>query len=123
MSRSPAKRCGSFFAIGWRRTRCRAFTSFAKICRDPPREKFCGSKWDEFCRRRFMRPHMRFGILVIAAMAIAGCHKPSPPLPTYQWVDDATAVRTLAERSRSIRTVQGTCGLTLTKPDGQSVAL
>jgi hypothetical protein len=70
-----------------------------------------------------MRAPINIALLCIAAICIVGCHKPAPPLPTYQWTDDATAIRTIAERARSIHTVQGTCGLTLTKPDGDRVAL
>jgi hypothetical protein len=62
---------------------------------------------------------------VVLLIALTGCRpKPPPaPLPTYAWTDDASAIRTIAERANSIRTIQATCGLTLTRPDGQSVGL
>jgi hypothetical protein len=63
--------------------------------------------------------------LLMAQSVACGCRpKPPPtPLPTYAWVDDATAIRTIAERTRSIHTVQGTCDLLLTKPNGEKVNL
>jgi outer membrane lipoprotein-sorting protein len=72
-----------------------------------------------------MKPaHFRFGLMLITTFALVGCRpKPPTPLPSHPWVDDATAIRTIAERSRAIKTVQGTCALILTKPDGQRVAL
>lgn len=52
-----------------------------------------------------------------------GCRQPTPPenLPTYDWVDEATAMKVLADRARAIRTTSAEVGLTLTRPDGQTV--
>ena len=62
--------------------------------------------------------------MMLALFALAGCRQPNTaPLPTYPLTDDASAVRAIAERAKAIRTTSGTCGLTLTRPDGQSVAL
>jgi outer membrane lipoprotein-sorting protein len=64
-----------------------------------------------------------FGI-VVSLFSVLGCRRPdATPLPTYPLTDDASAVRAIADRAKSIRTTSGTCGLTLTRPDGQSVAL
>jgi outer membrane lipoprotein-sorting protein len=59
-----------------------------------------------------------------ALLTAAGCaaHKPSP-LPTYHGLDDAAALRVLAERAASMKTLSAQCGLTLTRADGQSVQL
>jgi outer membrane lipoprotein-sorting protein len=64
-------------------------------------------------------------LFLFALITVTGCRpKPLPsPLPTIEWVDEPTAIRALAERAKEIRTVQATCTLTLTRPDGQSVAL
>ena len=61
--------------------------------------------------------------LLFCLLHSAGCRPAPPPenLPAYPWVDDATAIRTLAERSRAVRTTSAEVGLTLTRPDGQSV--
>lgn len=61
--------------------------------------------------------------LLVCLIAVAGCRPAPPPenLPTYDWVDEATALRILAERSRAIRSTAAEVGVTLTRPDGQSV--
>lgn len=61
--------------------------------------------------------------LLLGLMAIAGCRPAPPPenLRPYAWVDDATAIRVLAERSKAVRSMSAEVGLTLTRPDGQSV--
>jgi hypothetical protein len=65
-----------------------------------------------------------FPVVLLALFALPGCRRPdATPLPTYPLTDDASAVRTIAERAKAVRTTSGTCGLTLTRPDGQSVAL
>ncbi len=69
---------------------------------------------------------MRTALLTAALLLfplLAGCrqHAPAEPLPTYDWVDVATALRTMAERARAVRTTSAECGLTLTRADGQSV--
>ncbi|HEX8913506.1 MAG TPA: hypothetical protein VF796_14195 [Humisphaera sp.] len=54
----------------------------------------------------------------------AGCRSSTePPLPAEPWTDDAGAVRAIADRAAAVRTVSATCTITLTRPDGQSVAL
>lgn len=71
-----------------------------------------------------LSPHAaHFVAVAFLLLAAAGCRPKSPPLPTYDWVDDATAIHRIAERAASIQTVSSTCSLTLTRPDGQSVAL
>ncbi|QOV87688.1 hypothetical protein [Humisphaera borealis] len=54
---------------------------------------------------------------------MSGCRPAPPPenLPTYDWVDEATAIKVLAERSKAVHTTSAEVGVTLTKPDGQSV--
>ena len=71
---------------------------------------------------QIVRINSAFAIIL---MVMTGCRpKPPPaPLPMYAWTDDASAIRTIAERAKSIRTIQATCGLTLTRPDGQSVGV
>jgi outer membrane lipoprotein-sorting protein len=55
---------------------------------------------------------------------LAGCATPKPSaLPTYRGLDDAAALRVLAERAASVKTLSAQCALTLTRPDGQSVQL
>ena len=65
------------------------------------------------------------GLCVSAvAFSFAGCaHKASPPLPTYHGLDDAAALKVLADRAEAVKTLSAECGLTLTRPDGQSVQL
>lgn len=65
---------------------------------------------------------LRSAVFLVAAL-VAGCrqHAPAEPLPAYAWVDEATALRTMAERAKAIRTTSAECGLTLTRADGQSV--
>jgi outer membrane lipoprotein-sorting protein len=62
--------------------------------------------------------------LTASVLTTAGCatHKPSP-LPTYRGLDDAAALRVLAERAASVKTLSAQCDLTLTRADGQSVRL
>jgi outer membrane lipoprotein-sorting protein len=57
-------------------------------------------------------------------LTLAGCatHQPSP-LPKYPGLDDAAALRVLAERAASVKALSAQCVLTLTRPDGQSVQL
>ena len=53
-----------------------------------------------------------------------GCARRTPsPLPTYHGLDDAAALRVLAGRAESVKTLSAPCGLTLTRPDGQTVQL
>ena len=57
---------------------------------------------------------------------LAGCAARRPVesnLPTYGRLDPAAALRMLAERSASVRSVSAQAGLTLTRADGQSVNL
>ena len=56
----------------------------------------------------------------------AGCApRPAPEahLPTFGDVDHATALRVLDERARAVKTLSSQCGLTLARPDGQTVEL
>ena len=59
--------------------------------------------------------------------AAGGCStggaEPPERLPTYPWVDDATALRTLAERGRAVKTLSAQASITLERPDGQTVRL
>lgn len=71
---------------------------------------------------------VRFGALSLGLALLAfsaGCRQQPPPtpLPTYPWVDDASAIRAIAERSALVRTVEAECGMTLTRPDGASVTM
>ena len=61
--------------------------------------------------------------LSLSLLHVVGCAHQHENLPTYRWTDDHTALRILAERSRSVRTVSASGFLTLTRPDGQSVRL
>jgi outer membrane lipoprotein-sorting protein len=62
--------------------------------------------------------------LAATLLAATGCaaHQPSP-LPTYHGLSDAAALRVLAERAGSVKTLSGRCDLALTRADGQSVQL
>jgi hypothetical protein len=65
--------------------------------------------------------------LFLALTALAsGCasrRKVESTLPTYDHVDEATALRILDERARAVRTVSARSDLTLTRADGQTVRL
>jgi hypothetical protein len=65
--------------------------------------------------------------LILALAAIAGgCasrRTVDSNLPTYDQVDEQTALRILDERARAVRTVSARSDLTLTRADGQTVRL
>lgn len=72
--------------------------------------------------RRIMMHRAR--LILICVASLGGCaQQPADHLPPYRWVNAATAVHDLCERSRGVQTVSAQCALTLTKPDGQSVRL
>src|SRR5205085_1085222 len=56
--------------------------------------------------------------LMIGAL-LAGCarHPKEPALPTHPWVDQQTALRTLSERAKAVKTVQSEASVTITRPD------
>jgi hypothetical protein len=57
---------------------------------------------------------------------VAGCAARQPTetsLPTFGDVDHQTALRVLDERARAVKTLSSQCGLTLARPDGQTVEL
>jgi outer membrane lipoprotein-sorting protein len=54
-------------------------------------------------------------------LAGAGCAKSRPALPAVEWDGTGDAVRILADRAKSVRTVSATGLLTLTRPDGESI--
>ena len=59
-------------------------------------------------------------------IALAGCaarRRVDEKLPIYGRLDHAAALRVLAERAESVRSVSAQAGLTLTRVDGQSVNL
>jgi hypothetical protein len=63
-------------------------------------------------------------LLMLPAILWGCCSKPAPPLPTYDWVDVPTALRTMAQRSKSIQTIQApNCTIDLFRPNGESVRL
>jgi outer membrane lipoprotein-sorting protein len=65
-------------------------------------------------------------IVFCGAILLVGCAPHPPPrenLPAYAWTDDQTALRELASRARSVKTVSAAALLTLTRRDGQSVRL
>jgi outer membrane lipoprotein-sorting protein len=81
-------------------------------------------------RLRQSRAGLRFGrittalLLIVVSVAAIGCRPPTEPaMPTYAWTNDADAIRRIDERASAVRTVSSTCLITLTRPDGQSVAL
>jgi outer membrane lipoprotein-sorting protein len=63
-------------------------------------------------------------VLASVALTAAGCARRQPsPLPTYHGLDDAAALKVLAERATAVKSLSAPCRLTLTRPDGQSVRL
>jgi len=60
---------------------------------------------------------------LITLVIVAGCRQQPPPeaLPTYDWVDEPTALQVLADRGRAIRTTSAEVAVTLTRLDGQNV--
>ena len=65
--------------------------------------------------------------LCVSAVAFSavGCAKTSrpSPLPTYPGLDNAAALKVLADRAQAVKTLSGRADLTLTRPDGQTVQL
>lgn len=64
--------------------------------------------------------------LLLLPVLLLGCAQPRPlqeHLPVYRWTDDQAALRELASRAHSIKTISAAAFLTLTRPDGQSVRL
>jgi hypothetical protein len=70
---------------------------------------------------------MRFatGYVSLFAMLLlaAGCAHRTENLPTYPWTDDQTALRNMAERASKLKSLNCSCILVLTRPDGQSIRL
>ena len=70
-----------------------------------------------------------FGLLaaLLPFAAAPGCtshpRNAAAALPTYPWVDEQTALRTLAARADAVRTVQAEASMTLTRAGGDSVQL
>ena len=63
-------------------------------------------------------------ILCASLAAISGCaRKAASPLPTYPGLDDAAALKVLAERAAAVKTLAARADLTLTRRDDQSVQL
>ena len=58
---------------------------------------------------------------LLAGLALAACA--APPLPAYPWEGPEKALRILADRAASVRTVSATCTLVLSRPDGEGVSL
>jgi outer membrane lipoprotein-sorting protein len=55
----------------------------------------------------------------------AGCagRRPTELLPTYPRLDDAAALKVLAERAAAVKSLSAQCNITLTRPAGDSVRL
>lgn len=64
-----------------------------------------------------------FCLLALSGLFTCGCTQQHENLPTYQWTDDATALRILRDRAQAVKTVSAASLLTLTRPEGQSVRL
>lgn len=62
----------------------------------------------------------RGAIIMVVCMAMSGC---IARLPTYPAMSDEAALRAMAERQESIKSVSAQCDLTLTGADGQTVHL
>ncbi len=69
-------------------------------------------------------------LLFLALCTGGGCRRgasssspPRDPIPLLPWVDEAAALRTLAERGRAVKAVRSESVVTITKPDGSSVRL
>jgi outer membrane lipoprotein-sorting protein len=64
-------------------------------------------------------------ILLAMTLLATGCARPpsAEPLPTYPRLDDAAALKVLADRAASVKTLSAECDLTLTRPAGDSVRL
>lgn len=56
-------------------------------------------------------------------LLVIGCAHQPENLPTYPRMDDATALRTMAERASQLKTVNCSCILDLTRADGESIRL
>ena len=68
----------------------------------------------------------RLILMVEVAIVLTGCaarQQVDANLPTYGRLDHAAALRVLAERAQSVRSVSAQAALTLTRADGQSVQL
>ena len=61
--------------------------------------------------------------LVLGVTGCAARRAPEAGLPKFGDLDDATALRVLDERARSVGTASAACDLALTRADGQSVRL
>lgn len=64
--------------------------------------------------------------VLLVGSALPGCaHRPKEDaLPTHAWVDQQTALRTLADRAKAVKTVQSEASVTITQPEsGSSVRL
>jgi len=57
----------------------------------------------------------------IACSVLAGCA--TAPLPTYTWVDEATAINLMRQRAESITTLSAECRILLHRNDGESIHL
>ena len=63
-------------------------------------------------------------LILVGCLAACGCtRRAQSPLPTYEGLDDAAALKVLAGRAEAVKTLSAGCDLTLTKPDGQTVRL
>lgn len=54
---------------------------------------------------------------------LLGCAHPSPPLPSYHWIDGQTALDDLSRRAHAIHSISAEALLTLSRPDGSSIRL
>jgi hypothetical protein len=60
--------------------------------------------------------------IVAPLLALPGCApKQTPEGAPYRWVDEQTALADLRARAAGIKTISAACGITLTRPDGESV--
>lgn len=70
------------------------------------------------------RAAIRRGRWLWAALVLTGCTSVHvEPLHTYHWTDAQSAIRTIDQRARSVRTVSAQCVMTLVRADGQSARL
>jgi outer membrane lipoprotein-sorting protein len=62
--------------------------------------------------------------VLMALSCVTGCApKRDAALPAYRWTDEQTALADLRARADAVKTVSAECGITLRRPDGQTVQL